>query len=450
MNYRSMHQFVSQCTEAHAPSPHPIRFGVAGLGGFASYVADRLLEAASSPHPIAQLIAACEPHLEKFVSRSDELKEQGVHIVGTFDELLKQDVEAIWLPIPIDLHRPFTEAALAAGKAVLCEKPAAATVEDVDAMIAARDRAGLPVLIGFQDLYQPSVNILKRRILDGEFGKPLGASVIGCWPRGERYFQRNDWAGRYARDGRWVMDSPAANALAHFLHLPLFLLGSSLHSAANPLSVGAELYRANPIENFDTCVLHLVLADQVPLIAAFTHACDEIVEPEVVLEMQKATIRYYANRHIDIERSGARRERLPLSKNPHQHMLEVFPSVHAAPGAARAVREPGDGPRPRLDRQRRLRSRCRRRCTRSIHSAHRRRRGLSSAGCSEHRAGAPGMRRTEAAAARDRLMPWSAPAAIKNVNGYACFNGPPSRARQVRPRASVSVFPPVRVANTTH
>ena len=55
------------------------------------------------------------------------------------------------------------------------------------------------------------------------------------------------------RDGRWVMDSPAANALSHFLQLPLYLLGPSMNQAATPVKVEAELYRANSIENYDTC-----------------------------------------------------------------------------------------------------------------------------------------------------------------------------------------------------
>ncbi len=37
----------------------------------------------------------------------------------------------------------------------MLEKPAAGTVQEVDALIAARDRAALPVLVGFQDIFDP-------------------------------------------------------------------------------------------------------------------------------------------------------------------------------------------------------------------------------------------------------------------------------------------------------
>src|SRR5687768_16608647 len=181
-------------------SPPPVRFGLTGLGGYAAYVADRMLDDAESDAPAAKLVAVSDPDLSRFPRRVAELRARGVVVLEDFQQLLARPVDAVWLPLPIDLHLPFTEASLAAGKAVICEKPAAGCVEDVDAMIAARDRAGLPVAIGFQDVYQPSVAALKKRIVAGEFGKPTGASVIGCWPRSAHYFTRNDWAGRCHRN----------------------------------------------------------------------------------------------------------------------------------------------------------------------------------------------------------------------------------------------------------
>ena len=305
------------------PEHEPVRFAVAGLGGYAAYVTERLLDQ-TDRHPAARLIAVCDPDYVQFPKRVQELAGRGIPTLESCEKLLELDIDAVWLPVPIDLHRPFTEAALKAGKAVLCEKPAAATVDDIDAMIDARDRSGLPVLVGFQDLYQPNVALLKRRLLEGEFGRPLSATVIGCWPRGESYFRRNDWAGRLQRNGRWVLDSPAANALAHFLHLSLYLLGSTMDEAASPLSVDAELYRANGIENYDTCSLRLALPGDVPLYFASTHACSETVEPVVTIETERATIRYLAYRNIDIQTDAGARQRLVLSDKPHALMLKAF------------------------------------------------------------------------------------------------------------------------------
>src|SRR4051794_24853366 len=105
-------------------SRNAVRFGVAGLGGFAKFVTERLIGEAQSRQPAAELVAVCDPRAAQFVDRTQQLAQRGTQIFDSFDELLAADIEAVWLPLPIDLHRQYTEKALAAGKAVLCEKPA--------------------------------------------------------------------------------------------------------------------------------------------------------------------------------------------------------------------------------------------------------------------------------------------------------------------------------------
>jgi hypothetical protein len=122
------------------------------------------------------------------------------------------------------------------------------------------------------------------------------------------------------------MDSPAGNALAHFLHLALFLLGEQLSDAAYPTEVAAELYRANPIESYDTCALRYSISRggrEVPLIVAFTHACDSAIEPEVTIHCEHGRIRYLAGRHAEIC-IGTRVEILPLQPDPYPGLLESF------------------------------------------------------------------------------------------------------------------------------
>ena len=92
-----------------------------------------------------------------------ELKALGVQTARTFEQLLELDIDAVWLPLPIDLHRPFTETALAAGKAVMCEKPAAGSVDDVDAMIAARIARGCRC----SSVFRTSINPRSQRSSSG-------------------------------------------------------------------------------------------------------------------------------------------------------------------------------------------------------------------------------------------------------------------------------------------
>ena len=63
---------------------------------------------------------------------------------GSYEALLADaDIDAIYNPLPNDLHVPWSIKAAEAGKHVLCEKPIALTVEETKLLIAARDRTGV-------------------------------------------------------------------------------------------------------------------------------------------------------------------------------------------------------------------------------------------------------------------------------------------------------------------
>jgi len=281
-----MNQPASLLADSQPDETAPVRFGCVGLGGYAGASCEFLERCSADPSlagPV-RLSAVFEPDQRRHAGRIEQLRQRGVRVLERYEDLLHEPIEALWLPLPIDLHRPFTIQALEAGKGVLCEKPAAGAVEDVDAMIAARDRHQKPVLIGYQHLYDPITRQLKRLLLEGAIGPIRSACVWACWPRSTEYFSRNNWAGRHQRNGVWVMDSPANNALAHYLNLPLFLLGETEADAAVLERVEAELYRANPIENYDTASLRIITRRQIPLLVLFTHACGQTHEPLIRIE----------------------------------------------------------------------------------------------------------------------------------------------------------------------
>ena len=300
-----------------------LKIGTTGLGGWAGWMLDRLLDADSSADPMMELKAVSEPQPERFPQRVERLQRLRIPIVRDFESILAMTIDAVYLPLPIPLHRKYTERALAAGKAVLCEKPAAGSVEDVAAMIAARDRAKLAVAIGFNHVYQPAVWELKRRLCDGEFGNVLKASVLGCWPRGDAYYQRADWVGKLRHEGRWVLDTPVHNAFSHYVHLALFWLGASIAEAARPALVEAETYRVNPIETYDTCSLRTRLKTGVPIVVGLTHACATSIDPEIAIVAERAQIRYRTGGSIEIRRQDAVEE-LSIAEPMHTLMFHNF------------------------------------------------------------------------------------------------------------------------------
>ena len=98
------------------------------------------------------------------------------------------------------------------------------------------------------------------------------------------YYNRNDWAGRIKSDsGEWVLDSPANNAMAHYLHNALYVLGETPTTSARPISVQAELYRANPIENYDAAVLRVMTDKNVEVLFYGAHTVPDEAHPTFCL-----------------------------------------------------------------------------------------------------------------------------------------------------------------------
>jgi predicted dehydrogenase len=302
-----------------------LRIGICGMGGWAAAIRTMVLQAMRMPDACVQLVGVCDLNPESFPTETGELRAAGVSVVQGLDRLLELPIDAVWLPVPIPLHQSMTEAALRAGKAVICEKPAAASVDAVDAMIDARDRADLPVLIAFQDSYRPEVHHVRRRIASQEFGSVRSVSILGCWPRTSAYYARSLWAGRYQLNGDPVYDSPAMNAMAHFIQIAFFLIQKPAAPSPVVRRVHAELYRAYDIESFDTCLLKLSLTDQTPISIALTHACGEAVDPVVRVTCEHAVIELHSRRDLRIFTDG-NVEHIDFVANPFVEILKSLAS----------------------------------------------------------------------------------------------------------------------------
>jgi predicted dehydrogenase len=307
------------------PVTPPVVMGMVGLGGYAGTICRLLQEQSHGDNPPVRLLAVYEPDVATHGDRLQELRAAGVQTPGSYAELLALPIEAVWLPVPIELHRPFTEQALAAGKAVMCEKPVVGTVDDLARLRAARDRAGLPVAVGFQDMYDPATQIVKQRLLAGTLGAVQSATLLACWPRGRKYFTRNAWAGRLRRNDTWVLDSPLSNALSHYVNVLLFWLGATPAAPATPVAVAAELYRANDIENFDTCSLRVRLAGGVTMLVLLTHACQETINPLLTITGTGGTLETLHQRHITLrDRQGQVIEEIPFTTQLRPGMVRRF------------------------------------------------------------------------------------------------------------------------------
>lgn len=192
---------------------------------------------------------------------------------------------------PTFLHCEQSICALSYGSNVLCEKPAAPNVREVEEMLKAEKKYGRFIAIGYQWSYSDAMQKLKADILKGVLGKPEHFKTAISWPRDIAYYKRGGgWGGKIKKDGKLLLDSIASNACAHYLHNMFFLLGDTMETSASVEKVQAECYRANEIENFDTCCIKMKTQSGTELFFAATHAANRNRNPEFIYTFQNGKV----------------------------------------------------------------------------------------------------------------------------------------------------------------
>jgi predicted dehydrogenase len=194
-----------------------------------------------------RVVALCDIDLARLAAVGDEF---GIaRRTADFDEILgMSEVDVVDICTPSYLHVDQVLAALAADKEVVCEKPFAGSLADIDRVVAAARESSRRVMPVFQYRYGDGVQKVKRIIDSGVVGTPYLATVETTWKRDAAYY-RTPWRGHWRTELGGVL-------LTHAIHahdLMTWLLGP-------PASVFARTAtRVNPIETEDCAVAALVM-----------------------------------------------------------------------------------------------------------------------------------------------------------------------------------------------
>jgi len=174
-----------------------VRVGLAGLGFMGGTHAQ-----CHAALPNAELVAVADPEKDR---RENFAATYGAKPFASVEEMLAgAELDMVDICIPTYLHRGPVEAAAAAGKHILCEKPMAMDPADCDAMIAATGKAGVKFMVGHVIRFWPEYAVIKQILDSGKYGAIKWVSATRVSPPPTWSWQ--EWIFDPKRSGGAVLD----------------------------------------------------------------------------------------------------------------------------------------------------------------------------------------------------------------------------------------------------
>ncbi len=165
---------LRKMTQAANPDAgHPLRIGVVGVGVMGSNHA-RVFAGL----PGTELVAVADPDQKQadFVART-----LGCTAVADVEQLLALDIDAVTIAAPTHLHHDIALACIDRRVHVMVEKPIASTVAEGRDIIAAAAQAGVTLMVGHVERFNPAVEAIKEAIR-GEDILSIAITRVGPFP----------------------------------------------------------------------------------------------------------------------------------------------------------------------------------------------------------------------------------------------------------------------------
>jgi predicted dehydrogenase len=160
------------------------------------------------------------------------------------------DLDVIDICTPSYLHATQVLQVLAAGKHAVCEKPAAGSLAEVDALITAEAESGRRVMPIFQYRFGHGVQRLKLLIEEGIAGPAFLTTVETAWRRRAAYYAV-PWRGKWETE----LGGALVTLAIHAHDLLMYVLGPARRVFAHTAT------RVNPIETEDCIAATVEMAD---------------------------------------------------------------------------------------------------------------------------------------------------------------------------------------------
>lgn len=196
--------------------------GIIGLG----IMGTRMLGTVTA-HPQFHVAGIWDPSAEQAAQATQQFSD-GTLMDSAAALIAAPDVDLVYIACPPKFHAEYAHAAIAAGKAILCEKPLGVDLKESQALVAAVDGANLANAVNFTQACSPALTTLQERMASGKMGTVLGADIIvhfNQWPRDWQVDA--DWL-RFREQGGFTRE-----VFSHYVFLMERLFGAAELKAAD-------------------------------------------------------------------------------------------------------------------------------------------------------------------------------------------------------------------------
>lgn len=231
----------------------PLRVAVVGVG-----IGSQHVDAYRTLPELFELRVLCDINLER--AREAGARHGIPMALGSLEEVLdREDVDLVDICTPSGLHFEQTRAALRAGKHVVCEKPIAGSLKEIDALIEEERRSNRRCSPIFQYRFGNGFQKLLHLKRKGVLGKSYLATIETHWKRLPAYYAV-PWRGRWRTELGGCL-------ITHAIHAHDMLV-----TALGPIRTvfARTATRVNRIETEDCAVLALEMADGTPVALSVT------------------------------------------------------------------------------------------------------------------------------------------------------------------------------------
>jgi UDP-N-acetyl-2-amino-2-deoxyglucuronate dehydrogenase len=191
-----------------------VRFGLVGCGRISA----KHIEALKAHSDDAEIRAVCD--IDPVALRTAH-EVTGAPAFNTLRSLLDAgEVDVVVLATPSGLHAEQAIEAARSGVHVVSEKPMATRWSDAQRMVQVCDQEGVRLFIVKQNRRNATLQLVKRAIEKGRFGRIYMANLNVFWTRPQSYYDSAKWRGTWEFDGGAFM-----NQASHFIDLLDWLIG---------------------------------------------------------------------------------------------------------------------------------------------------------------------------------------------------------------------------------